>query len=125
MMKFKGAFEFEASTPVKAGDPVYAHQIAQLHRYELAHSDIDAGHLTIFRWRDGGWRLFFDFQRNKGAASNLVASAEQFARTAELAKDEGLHVRRNPVRGIGDRLMLEIASCAEPIDCSAAFRDAC
>lgn len=83
-----GALEVKTTKAVNAGDPVYFSDIADISRFELNSADADAGHFTVFKW-DGGWRIFFDFQRNRRSAADLVASAEQFTATAELALERG------------------------------------
>ncbi|TFV75307.1 HEPN domain-containing protein [Bradyrhizobium frederickii] len=88
--EISGAFEIETTRAVKAGDPVYSSDIAKFQRYELDLADADAGHLTVYKHDDGKWQIFFDFQQNKRSAADLVASAEQFAATAEFALSQGL-----------------------------------
>jgi hypothetical protein len=83
-----GALEVKVAKAVNAGDPVYNSDIAEIHRFELDAADADAGHFTIFKL-EGGWRAFFDFQRNKRSAADLVGLAEQFAIIAELAMERG------------------------------------
>ena len=83
-----GALEVRTSKPLVAGARVYLSEIAEFSRFELDEADADAGHFTLFA-KNGEWTFVFDFQRNKRTAAALVASAEQFAATAELALSHG------------------------------------
>jgi HEPN domain-containing protein len=74
----------KAQRTVQKGDPVYDSDIEEIDSFELDHADADAGHYTAVRWK-GGWRILFDFRRNKGRALNFLKRAEEFLSVAEHA----------------------------------------
>ncbi|MFT3942171.1 hypothetical protein [Rhodopseudomonas sp. BR0G17] len=75
-----------ANRAVEKGDPVYESDLDVVESFELDAAEADAGHFTIISWK-GGWRIFFDFQRNKKKASDLVSLADDYLMVAQFALD--------------------------------------
>lgn len=78
----------KAKVALNEGDPVAENDVEEIQGFELDHAERDDGHVTLLRWRDG-WRMLFDFQQNKGRASQLVSTAEEFLGTAQHALSSG------------------------------------
>jgi HEPN domain len=74
----------QAPRTVQPGDIINEAEIENIEAFELEQADSDAGHFTILPWK-GGWRLLFDFRRNKGKAADLVKRAEEFLIISEYA----------------------------------------
>jgi uncharacterized protein (UPF0332 family) len=75
---------------VQRGDTINESEIENIEGFELELADSNAGHFTILPF-NGGWRMLFDFRRNKGTAANLVRRAEEFLNVAEHAFSQKLY----------------------------------
>jgi hypothetical protein len=74
----------KAPRALQRGDSIDGSEIEHIEGFELDSTDSDAGHFTAVFMNDN-WLMVFDFRRNKGKASILVKSAEEFCATAEHA----------------------------------------
>jgi HEPN domain-containing protein len=84
----RGSMQVKPAKPFKAGDPVYSSDIEAIERFELEPSEADSGHFTVFR-QNNQWVMVFDFQTNKGKATDLVRLAQDFLDTAKFAASNG------------------------------------
>jgi HEPN domain-containing protein len=70
---------------VKAGDPVYSSDIAEVERLRLSEPEFgDCGHATMFAVGHQ-WHVAFNFIYNRAKAENLLTRTHEFLRVAEHA----------------------------------------
>lgn len=80
---------FPEGRQVKAGDPLYEHDLADIEWIGLPEGEHpDSGHLTIIRF-GGNWHVGFHFTYNRQATGRHLAAAEEFLAAAESSLASG------------------------------------
>ena len=86
--EIKGVAQVKVNRAINKGEQVRGNDIVELKGLDLLPEDHDAAHITALL-HASGWQVIFDFRYNAATISCLVARADEFLATADLALKNG------------------------------------